>query len=146
MSQNAYAKGTLRYTKAGLVMLFLYLLWGDFCTQLLEIVIPSIMPLQLKELKASNLVMGLLMSTTPFVFNLTANPIVSFWSDNLRTRWGRRLPILFVTAPFCTLFLILIAFAPEISSWMRQSGSIQSLGLSPYSVTIITMAGLLILF
>jgi len=59
-SDNAkqYFVGTLSYTKVGLVWLFVWLLWGDFCFTLMEAVIPSIVPLKLKELGAPNWLMA----------------------------------------------------------------------------------------
>ena len=46
--------GTLRYTKAGLALVFVWLLWGDFVFTLMESVAPSIVPLRLKELGISD--------------------------------------------------------------------------------------------
>lgn len=86
-------KGTLLYTRRTLMVLFFYLLWGDFAFQLMEMVAPAILPLQLKDLGASNFTMGVLLSTIPAFFNFAMNPIVSFRSDNLRTAWGRRKPL-----------------------------------------------------
>ena len=45
-----YHCGTLSYTKAGLFVLFAWLLWGDFCFTMMETVVPSIMPLKMKAL------------------------------------------------------------------------------------------------
>ena len=39
--------GTLQYTRSSLAMLFVWLLWGDFCFTLMETVVPSILPLKL---------------------------------------------------------------------------------------------------
>jgi hypothetical protein len=50
----------LTYTKAGLFVLFSWLLWGDFCYTLMEAVVPSILPLKLKGLGCSNWLMGLI--------------------------------------------------------------------------------------
>ena len=36
------------------MLLFFWLLWGDFCFTLMEQVIPSILPLELRPLGASN--------------------------------------------------------------------------------------------
>ncbi len=53
-------KGTLQYTKNSLIVLFSFLLWGDFVLNLMENVVPKVHPLQLKELGATNTVMGVL--------------------------------------------------------------------------------------
>jgi hypothetical protein len=87
---RTYHCGTLTYTKVGLVVLFAWLLWGDFCFTLMETVVPSVLPLKLKALGCSNLVMGLILSTIPGLLNMTICPYVSFKSDRYRSKWGRR--------------------------------------------------------
>jgi hypothetical protein len=57
-----YHCGTLIYTKAGLAIIFAWLLWGDFCLTLMEAVVPSVLPLKLKSLGCSNWMMGLILS------------------------------------------------------------------------------------
>jgi hypothetical protein len=54
VSKKYYHVGTLTYTKLGLAVLFAWILWGDFCLQIMEAVVPSILPLKLKSLGASN--------------------------------------------------------------------------------------------
>jgi hypothetical protein len=49
-----YTVGTLTYTKMGLVSLFAWLLWGDFCFQVMESLNPAIIPLKLRSLDAPN--------------------------------------------------------------------------------------------
>jgi hypothetical protein len=44
-----YRAGTLSYTRAALVTLFVYLLWGDFCFTAMETIVPSVLPIMLKE-------------------------------------------------------------------------------------------------
>src|SRR5690348_15358144 len=84
-----YAVGTLRYTKAGLFALFVWLLWGDFCFTVMETVIPSILPLKLQSLQAPNTLIAILMTTMPSALTLLITPAVSFRSDRFRSRWGR---------------------------------------------------------
>lgn len=141
-----YCKGTLRYTKASLMVLFFYLLWGDFAFQLMETVVPAILPLQLKELGASNAVIGILLSTTPAFFNFFMNPVVSFRSDNLRTAWGRRKPFLMVATPFVALFLVLLPFAPEIGGRLNGTFLLNWLNLAPHTVMIAALGLALIFF
>jgi MFS family permease len=137
VSSSRYRVGTLTYTKAGLITLFIWLMWGDFCFTLMETVIPSILPLKLKSLDASNKLIGLLVTTIPNAMNFMINPIVSFRSDRYRSRWGRRIPFLFWATPFVTLFLILMGFSEEIagsvhsllSRWINVSPNIVILGL-----------------
>jgi len=51
--------GTLIYTRAGLITLFVFLLWGSFSFNLMMMVVHSILPLKLKDLGASNMLIGL---------------------------------------------------------------------------------------
>lgn len=139
-------KGTIQYTRLSLALLFFYLLWGDLVLQLMETVIPALMPLQLKSLGASNTVMGVLLSTLPAVFNLALNPVVSFRSDNYRSAWGRRRPFLFVTTPLVTLMLVLLGFADDMGRMLHGWGVLGRFEASPNTAVILVIAGLLVLF
>ncbi|MDD5349796.1 MAG: MFS transporter [Chthoniobacteraceae bacterium] len=145
-TQLRMRKGTIQYTRLSLALLFFYLLWGDLVLQLMETVIPSIMPLQLKALGASNTTMGFLLSTLPAFFNLVANPIVSFRSDNFRSAWGRRRPFLFVTTPLVTVTLVLLAFGPDYGQALHHLGFVRHFISSPNTTIILVIAGLLVLF
>jgi MFS family permease len=145
-ASNRLRKGTLHYTRYGLVVLFSILLLGDFVLTMMETVISRILPLQLKDLGASNTLMAVLAVTMGYAFNLVINPTVSFRSDNLRTAWGRRIPYLMVVTPFVTLFLILLAFAPEIGHTVYGSALGHWLKASPNMVIIGTVAVVLVLF
>ena len=79
-----YKVGTLTYTWRSLVVLFAWLLWGDFCWTMMEAVVPSIMPLKLRSLDSPNVLIGLVLSTLPATLNLTVTPILSFKSDHHR--------------------------------------------------------------
>ncbi len=106
--------GTLVYSKAGLAWLFLWLLWGDFCFTMMETVVPSIVPLRLKELQAPNWILGLVLATIPGVLNVILNPIISTASDRHRGRLGRRIPFMLFTVPFVFMALCLMAFSTEL--------------------------------
>jgi len=140
-----YHCGTLTYTKLGLGALFAWLLWGDFCFQLMETVAPSVLPLKLKALGASNTLMSVIMTTLPGILNMTICPWVSFKSDRYRGRWGRRLPFILWTMPFLTLSLILLGWSEEIARAAQHV--IPSLAaIAPATVTIGVIAGCLVLF
>ena len=83
--RELYHCGTLTYTKIGLVSLFIWLLWGDFCYTLMETVVPSIIPLTLKGLSCPNWIMGMIISTIPNFMSMTVAPYVSVKSDRCRT-------------------------------------------------------------
>ena len=113
--------GSLVYTKRGLIALFGWLLWGDFCFTFMEAVVPSILPLHLRNLGASNTLIGIVLTTLPGIFNVTITPWVSFKSDRHRSRWGRRIPFMLFTLPFVALSMILIGISDQIGAWVHSS-------------------------
>jgi Na+/melibiose symporter-like transporter len=120
-SSTRYRVGTLSYTSRGLMVLFAWMLWGDFCFTLMETVVPSILPLKLKSLGATNFTMALIMTTLPGLLNSTICPWVSFKSDRHRSKWGRRIPFILSTAPFLTFFLVLLGLIDPIGQWVHNS-------------------------
>ena len=116
---HVYRCGSLTYTRKGLVFLFAWLLWGDMCFYLMETIVPSILPLKLRSLDSSNMVIGLIMTTLPGIFGTSFGPWISFKSDRYRSRWGRRIPFILGTMPFLTAVLILIAFGDPIATWLH---------------------------
>ncbi len=143
-SHDPYRVGTLRYSKAGIIAVFFWLLWGDFCFYFMEQVIPAVMPLKLNSLGASNLTITTLTSTIYYLMNMLVNPIVSFRSDRFRSRMGRRIPFLLFATPFVTLMLVLLGFSEDIGVAAARSGA--WLGFSPNATTIAVMGLLLIGF
>lgn len=116
-----YTAGTLTYTKAKLAILFLFLLWGDFCFMLMETVVPTILPLKFNSIGISNWAIGLILCTIPYLMTAVINPIVSFRSDRFRSRWGRRIPFLLGATPFVAVFLILLGYSHSIGQWVHAS-------------------------
>lgn len=114
-----YRCGPLVYTKLGLVALFAWLLWGDFCYTVMEAVAPSVVPLKLKSLGCSNLLMGLILTTIPSLFNMTVCPYVSFKSDRYRSKWGRRIPFIAATMPFLCACLVLMGWSEDLGRWLQ---------------------------
>lgn len=117
--EKTFKCGSLLYTKRGLLALFGWLIWGDVCFTLMEAVVPSILPLHFKNLGASNVTIGFVLTTLPGIFNLTVTPVLSFKSDRYRSRWGRRIPFMLFTAPFLALSLIMIGFSDSIGAWVH---------------------------
>ncbi len=113
-----FSCGPLLYSPRGLLAVFAWLLWGDFCFKLMETVVPTIVPLKLRSLESSNTLISVLMTSLPAIFNTFITPGISMWSDRVRTRWGRRLPFIITTMPFLTASLILIAFNDDIAEWV----------------------------
>lgn len=140
-----YHCGTLTYTKVGLLALFAWLLWGNFCFQIMETVVPSILPLKLKNLGCSNWLMGLILTTAPGILNMTICPYVSFRSDRYRSKWGRRIPFIIGTMPFLCISLVLIGVSDDLSSlFQRYSAFLRQ--FTPATMTIVLIAIFLIMF
>ena len=139
--KKTYHCGTLTYTKIGLVVIFAWLLWGDFCLTLMEAVVPSVLPLKLKSLGCSNWMMGLILSSIPGVLNMTICPYVSFKSDRYRSRWGRRIPFIISTLPFLCISLFMLGWSDEISVFLQH----HSPALREYAPATVTI-GLIAFF
>ena len=132
--------GTLRYTMASLMLMFVWLLWGDFCFTVMEYVNNSIVPLRLRELHAPDWVLPIIMTTVPSIITFTLNPVISTASDRFRSRWGRRIPFLLFSAPFLSAMLVLMAFSPEIAVWLhRWVGPMGGWGLVGVSIFTVGM-------
>jgi MFS family permease len=106
--------GTLTYSLAGIVALFTWLLLGDFSYMMRERSAAPVAQLMLKKYEASDLVTGVFLLTIPWAIILLVGPMVSYWSDHYRSRWGRRIPFLFVPTPFVTLSMIGLAYSPPL--------------------------------
>ncbi|HXG24154.1 MAG TPA: hypothetical protein VNJ09_06320, partial [Chthonomonadales bacterium] len=144
--EKVYRVGTLEYTKWGLVSVFFWMLWGDFCLSLMELVIPKLLPLTLKDFGASNRMIGLLVGTIPAGMNMVITPVVSYRSDLHRSRLGRRIPFLLWPTPCITLFLITTGYADVIGRWLN-AGLLSHFGnFSTAGVVIVTIAISSVLF
>lgn len=127
--------GTLRYTFRGLTVLFIWLLWGDFCFSLFESIFGRFMPLYLKELKVSNLLIAALTGSVAGLLNILLLPHISMASDRYRSRWGRRVPFLAWSTPCTVLSLAVIGWAPEIATWLHTNiGPLG--GFTPAGITL----------
>jgi MFS family permease len=116
---KTFSVGTLTYTKAALFSLFAWLLWGDFCFVLMEAAAPAVLQVNLNEMGAPNWVLGLALSTIPGILNMTVCPVSSFWSDRFRSRWGRRIPFLFLATIPLAFFLVLLGFSRQIGALLH---------------------------
>lgn len=136
--------GTLTYTRAGIVSLFFFLLCGSFSFTLMMMVVPSILPLKLKSLGASDVLIGLLLTSIFPLFGMFISPYLSFKSDYLRTRWGRRKPFFFFSLPFVTLSILFLAFSEDISRFLQHTGFLAN--LSPMQAAIAVMGVCIVVF
>ncbi|MGE4563433.1 MAG: MFS transporter [Victivallaceae bacterium] len=137
--------GTLTYTKIGLISLFVWLLWGDFCFTIMETVVPSILPLKLKALNCPNWVLGAIMTTIPNFLTISVAPYISVKSDRCRSRWGRRMPFIISTLPFLCISLIVLGWSEELATHL-QRGIPFLTGFSPAAVTIALIGVIMVIF
>ena len=118
-----YRCGSLLYSKAGLIALFGWMIWGKICFDLFEQHGGyTIMNLYLQDnFHASNLTVNLLFNVIPMIIGIVMTPIISFKSDRTRTRWGRRIPYILFTAPFLAVFAAAIGFSDDIMRYCKIS-------------------------
>ena len=116
--EDKWQIGTLTYEKAGLIALFWWLLLGDFALAMRDRSMPQVVQLLLKHYHASDTLVATLMTVLPTVIGMFLGPIVSFRSDRLRSRWGRRIPFLLIPTPVAALSMIALAACPQVGQAM----------------------------
>ncbi len=116
---KSWRVGTLSYTTTGLVVLFLWLLWGDFAWAMKDRAVGPVLGLLFNKFHASDLVTGLFFASIPAGIGLILCPIISFKSDRHRGRWGRRIPFLLIPVPFTLLGMVGLAFSPVIGTYVH---------------------------
>lgn len=134
-----YSVGTLSYTKAGLFMMFAWMLWGDFCFSMMEVVggLGIISLYMMEKMSTSLTAIAIITSTIPNFLGVVVGPIVSFKSDRYRSKWGRRIPFVLLTAPFLCVFLIGLGFTDDINTSLTRSAWLASIGISPQTMVLI---------
>jgi len=130
-----YRTPNLTYTKSGLLFLSFWLLWGDFAFNFFEAVFGRFLPIYLKDLQASNTLIGVMGGSFAGLVNILFLPGISRWSDDLRTSLGRRIPLLYGITPLTVGAVVAVGFAPEIGDWIFQHTS----AFLPSSVTKVGM-------
>jgi maltose/moltooligosaccharide transporter len=113
-TSNSFKVGTLTYTRGALLTVMFWMLWADLCLQIME-QLPSVIPLQLKWLGASDKLIGFIKDSFPAILTVAMVPVIGMQSDRHRGKMGRRKPFLL----WCTIpvlgFLILLGFAEPIA-------------------------------
>ena len=113
-SSKLFTVGTLSYTKGALISVMFWMLWANLCLQIMEY-LPTVIPLQLKWLGASDKLIGFIKDSLPSILTVVIVPIIGMQSDRHRGPMGRRKPfLLWCTIPVC-LFLALLGFAEPIT-------------------------------
>ena len=113
--------GTLTYTTAGVIVLFAWLLCGDFAWQMKERAIVPVAQLAMRALHASDFLVGLIVVSLPAALSTALGPIVATWSDRHRGRWGRRIPYLLVPTPIVVVSIGALAFAPQMGQALHDA-------------------------
>ena len=113
-SLNEFKVGSLTYTRSALLTVMFWMLWADLCLQLME-QLPSIIPLQLKWMGASDALIGFIKDSLQALLTVCFVPIIGMQSDRHRGPMGRRRPfLLWCTLPVC-LFLVLLGFVEPLA-------------------------------
>lgn len=112
--------GTLVYTTPALVLLFVWLIGGDFLENMRERGMHPVIQLLLRRFEASNLLVGLLLGSMPTALGMLLAPVVCMMSDRHRGRFGRRIPFIAIPLPFAVSAMIGLAFAPTIGMAVHQ--------------------------
>lgn len=129
--------GTLTYTMGGLIVVFCWLMLGDFAWQMKERSVSQVFQLLLKYFGASALLLGLLTGSLPAFINMFTGAIIGYKSDRHRGRWGRRIPFLIVPLPFIIASMVGLAFSPALGGWLHDVLGEKSLG--PDTMVLITL-------
>ena len=143
-ARGIYRIGTLTYTRFGLLSVFFWMLWGDLCVNIMETIIPRIVPLQLGRVGALATTIGLVTSSVPAGVELIVNPFVSTYSDRYRSRFGRRRPFILICTPILAVFLLAIGFTDSVAPKLH--AALGGLGMSAQTMTIVLLGLLLAIF
>jgi maltose/moltooligosaccharide transporter len=114
-AKKTWLAGTLTYTSAGLIMLFFWLLLGDFAYAIRERSAHAVVQLALKSYGATNTFQSYVLVFIPHAVALLLQPVIAFKSDRFRSRWGRRIPFMLWTTPFTFLSMIGLAYCPWLA-------------------------------
>src|SRR3954462_10965971 len=113
--------GTLTYSRGQLANVFFWMLWGDFCLNLMDSGVgTSLVMLQLKKYGASKSAIGFVQGTVIEVLAIVMVAIISTWSDRHRGPLGRRMPFMLHTALPIAIFLSLMGFSPVLAPRLQQ--------------------------
>ncbi len=118
-ARREWRAGTLVYSTAGLVVLFAWLLWGDFAWNMKERTIVPVGQIVLRQFGASDFIVGLLVGSVPAAIGLIVGPIISVRSDRHRGRWGRRIPYMLIPAPIVAFSMAGLAFTAPVADWLN---------------------------
>ena len=114
-NSKIYKCGTLVYTSASLIVLFCWLLGGDFAWAMKDRAIVPAATLLIRKFGVSDFLYSLIIISFPNFTNIFLTPIISYISDRHRGKWGRRIPFLAFTTPFIVVGSIGLGFVPKLA-------------------------------
>ena len=118
LAPKTWKRGTLVYTSGGLVMLFIWLLWGDFTWSMRARAVGPTAALMFKSFGFSDFMYTLICVGFPRFTDIFLCPMVSYISDRYRSRLGRRIPFLIFTTPFIVTGLAGLGFTSDLGGWI----------------------------
>ncbi len=119
-SKKLWRAGTLTYTTAGLVLLGIWLIGGDFPWALKDRAVTPSATLLIKQIGVSEFIFGLIIISFPNFTNIFLAPVISYISDRHRGRFGRRIPFLIFSTPFIVIGLYLLGFTPLLGAGLNK--------------------------
>lgn len=131
-----YHCGTLTYSFAALFGLFFWLLWGDFAWSMKDRAVGTVATLMVKSFDVSDFFYSLLVISFPSFTNLFLGPLISYYSDNHRGKFGRRIPYLAFTVPFLVIGMAGLGVTPKLASYLYNTLQITSISLNGMSIII----------
>ena len=115
-SDRPYRIGTLRYSRGGLIRLFLYFIVGGFAYSMVYQIDPRVLPILLRQEGASMQQISIIIGSLTALLNSVVESVGAYQSDRTRSRWGRRIPYIFWATPLVTLFILSIPFSPALAA------------------------------
>lgn len=104
----------------GLPLLFGFLLLGDLAWSFKERAMPDLFKFQLARFSQDAVLLNLLCGAIPALIVMLVGPLVGAWSDRTRSRLGRRIPFLLVSAPLVSASMLALAYSASIGAALWQ--------------------------
>ncbi len=125
---RVFRVGSLVYHRSRLIAVFFYLLLGGFSLSFFgQLQYQGLFTKSLTLAGVPDAWISILLGTIPAILNMTVAPVVSFKSDRLRSRFGRRIPYIMISIPFIALFLCLLGWAPELGRQLSERSPLPAL-------------------
>ena len=120
---SEYTVERVNYSRAGLIITIAVIAWGIFFWQIAGQGAAMILPVIMKQYHASDSLIALFVGSVPYLLNMIINPIISFKSDRLRSRFGRRLPYMMISVPLVFLSFLGVGWSPELGTLLANWGN-----------------------